>query len=182
MPHSCSRPWQAAAWAGIEITFFTSYSALLFDTTPRSLSRQTIGSRQGSQPACLRLTGIIGVPPPQGSLAAALIAWSPAKGAVTGRKYHDRLFRSLRDALPQAIFRTDLTRSAPLMSSYWQNTRNPAGGLRVSFCAAFRFRAEQLTYRNRWICNFQGTTGTEKIPFTSIKEKVKGSTTSKVNI
>ena len=64
---------------------------LLFDTTPRSLSRQTIGSRQGSHPACLRLTGIIGVPPPPGSLAAALIAWSPAKGAVTGRKYHCQL-------------------------------------------------------------------------------------------
>ena len=91
MPHSRSRPWQAAAWSGIEITFFTSYSALLFDTTPRILSRQTIGAGQGSQPICLRLTDIIGVPPPPGSLAAALIAWSPAKGAVTGRKYHCQL-------------------------------------------------------------------------------------------
>ena len=77
---------------------------LLFDTTPRSLSRQTIGSRQGSQPACLRLTGIIGVPPPPGSLAAALIAWSPAKGAVTGRKYHCPLSMSLRCTPPQGAF------------------------------------------------------------------------------
>ena len=126
---------------------------------------------------------VMGFYPRPGSLAAALIAWSPGQrglwldgSIMIGSSGHCGM------ALPQAIFRTDLTRSAPLMSSYWQNTRNPAGGLRVSFCAAFRFRAEQLTYRNRWICNFQGATGTEKIPFTSIKEKVKGSTTSKVNI
>ena len=62
---------------------------LLFDTTPRSLSRRMPG--QGSQSACLQLTGIIGIPPPPGSPGAALIAWSPAKGAVTGRKYHCQL-------------------------------------------------------------------------------------------
>ena len=67
------------------------YSSLLFDITPLSLSGQSTGSGQGSQPACPQLTGIIGVPPPPGSLAAALIAWSPAKGAVTGRKYHCQL-------------------------------------------------------------------------------------------
>ena len=67
---------------------------LLFDTTPRSLSRRMPG--QGSQSACLQHTGIIGIPPPPGSPEAALIAWSPAKGAVTGRKYHYRLFRSLQ--------------------------------------------------------------------------------------
>ena len=62
---------------------------LLFDTTPRSLSRRIPG--QGSQSACLQHTGIIGIPPPPGSPGAALIAWSPAKGAVTGRKYHCQL-------------------------------------------------------------------------------------------
>ena len=62
---------------------------LLFDTTPRSLSRRIPG--QGSQSACLQRTGIIGIPPPPGSPEAALIAWSPAKGAVTGRKYHCQL-------------------------------------------------------------------------------------------
>ena len=53
---------------------------LLFDTTPRSLSRRIPG--QGSQSACLQHTGIIGIPPPPGS---------PGKGAVTGRKYHCQL-------------------------------------------------------------------------------------------
>ena len=62
---------------------------LLFDTTPRSLSRRISG--QGSQSACLQHTGIIGIPPPPGSPGAALIAWSPAKEAVTGRKYHCQL-------------------------------------------------------------------------------------------
>ena len=62
---------------------------LLFDTTPRSLSGRIPG--QGSQSACLQRTGIIGIPPPPGSPGAALIAWSPAKGAVTGRKYHCQL-------------------------------------------------------------------------------------------
>ena len=62
---------------------------LLFDTTPRSLSRRIPG--QGSQSACLQRTGIIGIPPPPGSPGAALIAWSPAKGAVTRRKYHCQL-------------------------------------------------------------------------------------------
>jgi len=62
---------------------------LLFDTNPRGMSRRMPG--QGSQSACLRLTGIIGIPPPPGSPEAALIAWSPAKGAVTGRKYHCQL-------------------------------------------------------------------------------------------
>ena len=62
---------------------------LLFDTTPRSLSRRIPG--QGSQSTCLQHTGIIGIPPPPGSPEAALIAWSPAKGAVTGRKYHCQL-------------------------------------------------------------------------------------------
>lgn len=80
---------KTAAWSGIEITFFAIIFVLLFDTTPRSLSRHTPG--QGSQSACLQLTGIIGIPPPPGSPGAALIAWSPAKGAVTGRKYHCQL-------------------------------------------------------------------------------------------
>ena len=62
---------------------------LLFDTTPRSLSKRLPG--QGSQSACLQRTGIIGIPPPPGSPEAALIAWSPTKGAVTGRKYHCQL-------------------------------------------------------------------------------------------
>ena len=58
---------------------------LLFDTTPRSLSRRTPG--QGSQSACLQLTGIIGIPPPPGSPGAALIAWSPA--IQTKKSPHD---------------------------------------------------------------------------------------------
>ena len=61
------------------------YSTLLPEACP------DITPEQGSHPACLQLTGIIGIPPPPGSLAAALIAWSPAKGAVTGRKYHYEL-------------------------------------------------------------------------------------------
>ena len=51
---------------------------LLFDTTPRSLSRRMPG--QGSQSACLQRTGIIGIPPPPGSPGAALIAWSHIHG------------------------------------------------------------------------------------------------------
>ena len=61
------------------------YSTLLPEACP------DITPGRGSHPACLQLTGIIGIPPPPGSLAAALIAWSPAKGAVTGRKYHYKL-------------------------------------------------------------------------------------------
>ena len=66
-------------------SIYCFYSTLLPEACP------DIASEQGSQSACLQLTGIIGVPPPPGSLAAALIAWSPAKGAVTGRKYHYEL-------------------------------------------------------------------------------------------
>ena len=55
----------------------------------RSLSRQIIGTGQGSQSAYLQLTNIIGISPPPGSLAAAL-AQSPVM-----------LFN--RNSIPQAV-------------------------------------------------------------------------------
>ena len=62
---------------------------LLFDTTPRSLSRRIPG--QGSQSACLQRTGIIEIPPPPGFPRPPSLRGPRPRGAVTGRKYHCQL-------------------------------------------------------------------------------------------
>ena len=56
---------------------------------------------------------ITGLPPPAGSLSAALIAI-----AVTGQEYHCRLTGSLRYRLPQPVLRSDGYRLAPCLAVF----------------------------------------------------------------
>ena len=61
---------------------------------------------------------IMRIPPPAGSLSAALIAI-----AVTGQKYHYRLMGSLRDRLPQPVLRSDGYRFAPYLPPFIRTER-----------------------------------------------------------
>ena len=72
---------------------------LLFDTTSRNRTHYlrrwaAAQTGPGSQ-------AVMGISPLRGSLRAALIAFPCLQGAVTGRKYHYRLFRLWQYGLPK---------------------------------------------------------------------------------
>ena len=67
-----------------------------------------------------RLMVVMGFSPLRGSPGAVRSACSRSRGAVTGRKYHGRLFRLWRGGPPQAAFRSDRSLYAPSVFSVRQ--------------------------------------------------------------
>ena len=77
------------AWSDIETTFFPfPICASIRHYSPKLVQKNAWTGQPVRLPAADRHHRN---PTPPGSPGAALIAWSPAKGAVTGRKYHCQL-------------------------------------------------------------------------------------------
>ena len=105
---------------------------------------------------------VMGNAPLRGSLRAALIACSRYFGAVTGRKYHYRLFRVMTGGLPQ----TALGWTVLALHLWCHLIDRHSDCLQVVVAhppLCFPFQAEQLTYPCCWIWPLQAIFVKEQI-------------------
>ena len=172
--------WRTCFWATLMASDIKSLFFLLmalFDTTSRAL---------GDGLNCGRLSRIMGISPPPGSLPAALIAWSPGQGGLwlgrsiiigwrdhcetaCHRLFSGRMGTALHLIWPSLIKETGMNEQKIVASCFICPF---TGGLGASSGVAFPFGVRQQTYSGHRIFNFQRTLkGKKKDPLTSIRKK-----------